>query len=87
MMAKRGDKTLAILIDAVVDEWPLYVIEDKHGCRHGIARKAVVRGLRDYAARAGWVDATTRAQWLADAGNTFHTQHPALSLAITAAKR
>ena len=87
MMAKRGDKTLAILIDGVVDEWPLYVIEDRHGLRHGIARKAIVRGLRDYAARAGWVDATTRAQWLADAGTTFAPQQRTLALAIAAAKR
>ena len=87
MMAKRGDRTLRILIDAVVDERPLRIVEDDLGIRHGLAAKAVVRGLRDYAARAGWVDPTTRAQWLADAGNTFHTLHPALSLAIAAAKR
>lgn len=87
MLAKRGDKTLAIIISAVIDEHPLYLIEDDLNLRHGTARKALVRGLRDYAARAGWVDPTTRAQWLADAGNTFNTQDRLLSLAIAAGKR
>jgi hypothetical protein len=87
ILAKRGDKTLAIVIEAAVHEHPLYVVEDNLGIRHGTARRALIRGLRDYAARAGWVDSATAAQWKAEASSTFRTVHPGLSLAITAGKR
>jgi hypothetical protein len=85
-LAKRGDRTLEIMIAVVIDERPLSVIEADIGLRHGVAKKALVRGLRDYAVRAGWVKGKVAQQWMDDAGATFATVHPALSLAIAAAR-
>lgn len=73
LRAKRGDKTLEIIIAAIVDERPFSVIEADVGIRHGLAAKAVARGLRDYAARADppWVDRRVAAQWKEEAEKTF----------------
>ncbi len=71
MLAKRGDKTLQIVIAAVIDERPFHHIEADLGMRHGKARKVLIRGLRDYAARAGWTDGRTAATWKAEAGCSF----------------
>lgn len=87
MLAKRGDKTLQIVFAAVIDERPFHIIEADLNIRHGTARKALIRGLRDYAARAGWVDHGTAAQWKYEAGMTFRTVHPSLSLAMAAGRR
>lgn len=84
--AKTGDRTLAILVAAVVDERPFYIIEDDVGVRHGKARKAVIRGLRDYAARAGWVSHQMARAWMGEAMLTFQVQPVALSLAVARAR-
>jgi hypothetical protein len=52
--ANHGDRTLEIVIAAVIDERAFHLIEADVGIRHGVAAKAVIAGLRDYAARAGW---------------------------------
>ena len=69
--ARRGDRTLEIVIAAVVDERAFYLIESDIGIRHGLAARVVVAGLRDYAARAAWTDARTREAWIADAQTVF----------------
>ena len=69
--AKRGDRTLEIMIGAVVEERPFSAIERDIGIRHGAAASAVVRGLRHYAALAKWVDLNTAQIWTADAANGF----------------
>lgn len=93
MMAKRGDKTLQIVIAAVIDERAFHVIDTDLSLSHGKAQKATIRGLRDYAARvtnsAGkpiWVDYRTAADWKMTASLTFKTQHPVLALATAAAR-
>ncbi len=69
--ARRGDRTLEIVIAAVIDERAFYRIESDIGIRHGLAAQVVVAGLRDYAARAAWTDARTREAWIADAQTVF----------------
>lgn len=69
--AKRGDRTLEILIGAVVEERSFSAIERDIGIRHGAAAGAVVRGLRHYAALAQWVDPKTAQIWTIDAQNGF----------------
>lgn len=70
-MAKRGHPMLEILIDALVDETPFRVLDYRHRVRHGKCRRVVIAGLRDYAARAGWVSGQTRAAWLLEASGLF----------------
>lgn len=84
--AKLGDLTLSILVAAVVDERPFYVIEDDLGIRHGKAREAIIRGLRDYAARAGFVARDMARAWMDEAMLTFPVLHPAVSLASARAR-
>lgn len=84
--AKTGDRTLEIIVSAVVDERPFHIIEADLGLRHGTARTALIRGLRDYAARAGWVSHPIASQWKMDASLTFKVLHPALSLAMARAR-
>jgi hypothetical protein len=86
MLAKRGDKTLAVVIAAVIDERAFRLIEDDFGLRHGLARKVVIRGLRDYAARAGWAEHGKAALWKAEAGNTFRTRTSGYSIAVSRAR-
>jgi hypothetical protein len=69
--ARRGDRTLEIIIAAIVDERPFHVIEADAGIRHGMATRATIAGLRDYAARAGWTDRTTAAAWITEAEAIF----------------
>ena len=69
--AGRGDRTLEIVIAAVVDERPFHIIEADHAIRHGAAARVVIAGLRDYAARAGWTDRRTAAAWLDAAQTAF----------------
>src|SRR5262249_28091759 len=54
--AQRGDRTLEILVAAVIDERAFYSIEADIGIRHGMAARVVIAALRDYAAPAGWTD-------------------------------
>lgn len=84
--APLGDPTLAILIAAVVDEQPVYSIADDHGYGSKRVEHAIIRGLRDYAARSGWITGRVCQQWKAEAGMTFKTVHPDLGLALASAR-
>lgn len=86
MLRKRGDRTMEIVIAAVIDERAFHIIEDDIGLRHGIAKKATIRGLRDYAARADWVKGKLAAKWRLEASNTFRTVHPDLLTALVKAR-
>lgn len=86
VLAKRGDRTLAVVIAVVVDERALSVIEADLGIRHGRARRALVRGLRDYAVRAGWIKGAVAEAWASAADESFSTLHPDLALAIARAR-
>jgi hypothetical protein len=68
---RGGDRTLEIVIAAVVDERAFHVIEADLAIRHGLAARAVISGLRDYAARAGWTDRRTAEAWLEAAETAF----------------
>jgi hypothetical protein len=74
--ARAGDKTLEIVIAAVIDERAFHVIEADVGIRHGLAQRAVVAGLRDYAARAGWAAPHTAAVWVNAAETVFTLRKP-----------
>ena len=69
--ARHGDRTLEIVIAAVVDERAFHAIEADTGVRHGMAARVVVAALRDYAARAGWTDRRTGEAWIAAAEAIF----------------
>ena len=56
---QHGDRTLEVVIAAVVDERSLEAIELDVGLRHGTAKRMIANGLRDYAIRAGWLRGKT----------------------------
>lgn len=72
--AKRGDRTLQVVIAAVIDERSFSAIETDEGFRHGAAKRALIGGLRDYAARAGWCTKTTANRWIDQASRTFRAR-------------
>lgn len=67
----RGCLLLNIVIRAVIDEQNLVFIDSELRLRHGTAKRAVVAGLRDYAARAGWADAKLAPKWIETAESVF----------------
>jgi hypothetical protein len=69
--ARLGDRTLEILIAAIIDERAFYFIEADAGIRHGLAARVTIAGLRDYAARAGWTDRSTGGAWISEAEAMF----------------
>jgi hypothetical protein len=69
--ARHGDRTLEILIAAVIDERAFHCIEADVGIRHGMAARVVIAGLRDYAARAAWTDRNTGEIWIREAESIF----------------
>jgi len=71
MMAKRFDPTLQIVIAAVIDQRPFRETASDLGFGHERIRNATVRGLRDYAARAGWAHGRDGDRWRLNAGMTF----------------
>jgi hypothetical protein len=81
-----GDKTLEIVIAAVVDQRPLHLIEIELSLRHGKAKQVTIGGLRDYAARAHMVPPVLARDWMNAAAKMFHVTHPALRLAMLQAK-
>jgi hypothetical protein len=66
-----GDPTLEIVIDAVVDEMHLSAIPRKRGYGEARIERALIGGLRDYAARAGFVTGHKAIQWQAEAEAVF----------------
>jgi hypothetical protein len=74
--ARHGDRTLEVVIAAVVDERAFHAIEADVGIRHGVAARVVIAALRDYAARAGWTDARTADAWIAEAQALFARRGP-----------
>jgi len=69
--ARQGDRTLEIVIAAVIDERAFHAIEADVGIRHGMAARVVIAALRDYAARAGWTDRNTGEAWITEAEAIF----------------
>src|SRR5258707_335335 len=83
-----GDHTSEIVVRAVVHQHSFRTIaQDVSKDRETCARIAV-RGLRDYAARAGWVSHRIAHQWMEDALKSFRGRPVGeLRLAIARAKR
>lgn len=77
-----GDPTLEIVIDAVIYEMSLNAIWSKHGYRLARIEKALIGGLRDYAARAGFVTGHQASQWMDEAEAVFGPQVPELRKAV-----
>jgi hypothetical protein len=69
--ARLGDRTLEIIVAAIVDERAFHVIEADAGIRHGLAARVTIAGLRDYAARTGWTDRSTGEAWIREAEAMF----------------
>jgi hypothetical protein len=69
--ARLGDRTLEIMVAAIIDERAFHIIEADTGIRHGMAARVTIAGLRDYAARAGWTDRNTGDTWIREAEATF----------------
>ena len=69
---KLGDPTWPIVYGAVYDERPLHILDSEHRLKHGSAKKTLIAGLKDYAARAGWVKRIEVAQrWKDDAASIW----------------
>lgn len=66
-----GDPMLEIVFAGVVDETPFKVIGANVGRRYAVVRDGFIAGLRDYAARAGWVTREEAKGWIAAAENIF----------------
>ena len=82
-----GDRTLQIVIMTTVDEVPLFKIDERLRLRHGTAKQATIRGLRDYAVRAGWVRGVIGMKWKVEAELTFtRARHPRLLAAMARAR-
>jgi len=69
--ARRGDRTLEIVIATVIDERSFRIIEQDLNIRNGKAEQATIWGLRDYAARADWCDKRLRTTWITTASEVF----------------
>lgn len=80
------DPTLAIVVDAVIDETPLRTIAADQGYRLQRVENALVGGLRDYAARAGFVPVHQASAWQAAAESVFGPPAPVLRQAIRRAQ-
>ena len=84
--AKLGDRTLEIVIAAVIDERAFSAIDADVGVRHGKAIQATIAGLRDYAARAGIMTGKVADDWIEQAAMVFVVKHPDLRLAVARGK-
>jgi len=71
--ARFGDRTVEIMIAAIIDERAFHIIEADAGIRHGMAARVTIAGLRDYAARAGWADRNTGNIWIGGGGSDICT--------------
>lgn len=69
--AARQDPTMEIVIAAVIDERGFREIEVDLNLRNGRSALATAAGLRDYAARSGWVQGHASERWLVDHGSVF----------------
>jgi hypothetical protein len=83
------DHTSEIVVRAVVHGHAFRVIERDVGIGTGRGAVICVRGLRDYAARSGWVARGIATKWMDDALTSFKHARPLteLDLAIARAKR
>jgi hypothetical protein len=73
-MGKRGHPLLAIVIAAVIDLRPCWLIDRELELRHGKAEAALIAGLQDYAARAGWVRGRLAREWQDAATGLFRVR-------------
>lgn len=74
--AKLHDPTMQIVIRAIVDMHPFSLIEQDLSLPwHGKAKQVTIRGLRDYAARAGWAG-TNQHRWIVEAEKSFKAKDP-----------
>ncbi len=53
-LRKHGDPLLSVFVSAVVDQQPLEHIAQDNGLTVKQAERMIIKGLRDYARRAGW---------------------------------
>lgn len=85
---QHGDLTLAIMVAAVIDQMPLEAIAVDYNLSQQKARDVIIRGLRDYAVRAGWVASGDAVKWTAAALKSFDPKrrlshpHPKDSTAV-----
>ena len=71
-----GDRTLAIVIAAVIDGRAFRNIEQDYSIGTGRASLICVRGLRDYSARAGEVTSRLAHRWMDDDLRSFGDRSP-----------
>ena len=72
--AKRGHPLLAVVIAAVQDQRPCWLIDRELRLRHGKAEATLIAGLQDYAARAGWVRGRLAREWQDAAAALFRVR-------------
>lgn len=80
------DPMLEVVIAAVVDDRQVKEIALDIGRRHSSVERGLIAGLRDYAARAGFVTGKYREVWISEASKAFTPVHWKLARAIEAAR-
>lgn len=68
---QRSDCMLRCVYSAVIEHRSISALAYDLGLGHHKVAHAVVSGLRDYAARAGWVDRQMAQKWISDADKAF----------------
>jgi hypothetical protein len=76
--AEYGDPMLELLIDAIYEDVSIHALRFRYRCRHEKIERAIICGLRDYAARAGLVSSHKALIWQAEAALIFGPVLPEL---------
>lgn len=80
------DPTLEIVVAVAVDQRPVRAVAAELGFDHRKIETAVVNGLRDYAARAGFVTGSMAVRWIDAANSCFIPFHGKLIDAVRRAR-
>jgi hypothetical protein len=68
---RTGNPMLEVIFSAVIDERPFYIIAQEANCSRRRAERAVICGLRHYAAWGGYVSGRQATAWIASAEDVF----------------
>lgn len=80
--ADYGDPTLELLIDAIYEDISIHALRFRYHCRHQKIERAIICGLRDYAARSGLVSGHKAQAWQDEAALVFGPTAPELKKAM-----
>lgn len=73
------DPTLQIVVAVAVDQWSVRMTAAELGLHHSKVEAGVISGLRDYAARAGFVNGRIAERWMLAAEGLFPSAYPKMT--------